>query len=84
MPFYPIVNIKTGEEKELQISIEEWVKWSEENKDDWKRDWSKGCSSPISESGEWREKLVKKNPGWNEVLQKASKSAGSQNKISKI
>jgi len=27
--------------------------------------------------GEWQEKLVKKNPGWNEVLRKASKMPGA-------
>jgi hypothetical protein len=75
MPLYPIVNIKTGEEKELQISIEEWVKWSEENKDDWKRDWSKGGSSPISEVGDWRNKT---SDGWNDVLRKVGTVPGSK------
>lgn len=83
MPFYPIVNIKTGEEKSLQMSIDDWVKWREENKNEWKRDWSKGCAATV-ETGEWKDKLIKKNPGWNEILQKASKAGGSQTKISKI
>lgn len=77
MPIYPIVNIKTGEEDELEISIAEWVKWSEENKDEWKRDWSKGCSTP-GEVGEWKDKLIQKNPGWNDVLGIAAKMPGSR------
>ena len=32
--------------------------------------------------GEWRDRLVARNPGWNEVLNKASKAPGS--KVSKI
>jgi len=32
--------------------------------------------------GEWRDKLVARNPGWNEVLNKASKAPGS--KVTKI
>ena len=81
MPIYPIVNIKTGEEDELEISIAEWVKWSEENKDEWKRDWSKGCATP-GEVGEWKTKLVSKRPGWNEILDKVSRVPGS--KVNKI
>lgn len=77
MPIYPIVNIKTGEENELEMPIAEWVKWSEENKNEWKRDWSKGSASP-GEVGEWRNKLASKHPGWNEVLKSASKAPGSK------
>ena len=28
----------------------------------------------VGEVGEWRDKLRKKNPGWNEVLEKTRKS----------
>jgi hypothetical protein len=31
----------------------------------------------VGEVGEWRNKLVSKNPGWNDVLEKASKAPGS-------
>lgn len=74
MPIYPIVNIKTGEEDELEISIAEWVKWSEENKDEWKRDWSKGCATP-GEVGDWRNKT---SDGWNDVLRKVGTVPGSK------
>ena len=30
------------------------------------------------EVGEWKDKLVNKNPGWNEVLKKASRAPGSR------
>lgn len=82
MAIYPIINKETGEKKEISISVNDIMAWYEKNPE-WVRDWSEGAAA-FAETGEWREKLLKKNPGWNEVLQKASKSAGSQNKISKI
>jgi len=36
----------------------------------------------IGEVGEWQNKLVAKNPGWNEVLGRAAKMPGS--KVKKI
>jgi len=44
MPLYPVVNKKTGEEKELVLSVAEYEKWREENPD-WDRDWVKGVAS---------------------------------------
>ena len=32
----------------------------------------------LGEVGEWKDKLITKNPGWNDVLHKASKSPGSR------
>ena len=32
----------------------------------------------LGEVGEWRDKLITKNPSWNDVLYKASKSPGSR------
>ena len=75
MPTYPIKNLKTGEEKELHMSMKEYCAWRDENPD-WDKDWSKGCAA-AQEVGEWKDKLVNKNPGWNEVLKKASKAPGS-------
>jgi hypothetical protein len=85
LAIYPIINKETGEQKEVSMSVHDWAQWCKDNSQ-WSRDWSDPTSAPsnISEVGEWREKLVKKNPGWNEVLSKAGKSAGSQNKIGKI
>ena len=51
--------------------------WYAEN-DGWERNWAYGCATTTSEVGEWREKLVVKNPGWNDVLGAASKAPGSR------
>ena len=75
MAVYPVVCDKTGEEKVVEMSITEWDEWKQSNPE-WRRDWSKGCASP-GEVGEWRNKLAKKNPGWNDVLKRVSKSPGS-------
>jgi hypothetical protein len=84
LPLYPVINKNTGETKELEMSIFHWGKWKEDNfKDGWDRDWSQGCASP-GETGDWRNKLVSKHPGWNDILHKSSKSAGSKTQISKI
>ena len=78
MPVYPVVNTKTGEQKEVEMSIHDWDQWKKENCD-WIRDWSdpSTCPSP-AEVGEWRDKLINKHPSWNEVLSKASKAPKSQ------
>jgi hypothetical protein len=82
MPTYPVVNKKTGEQKEVTMSYTVWDQWKEENPD-WTRDWSdpSTCPSP-GEVGDWQNKLISKNPGWNDVLHKASKAPGS--KVKKI
>lgn len=78
MPVYPVVNTKTGEQKEVEMSIHNWDQWKNDNPD-WIRDWSdpSTCPSP-GEVGDWKNKLISKNPGWNDVLAKASKSPGSR------
>ena len=78
MATYPVVNTKTGEQKEVAMSIKEWDQWREDNPD-WTRDWSDPSTMPgTGEVGEWKDKLVNKNPGWNEVLKKAAKAPGSR------
>ena len=79
MATYPVVHKKTGEQKEVQMSVHEWSKWCDDNPD-WKRDWSDPNTRPAAaEVGEWRDKLVARNPGWNDVLAKASKAPGAPN-----
>ena len=74
MATYPVVHKETGEQKEVKMSVHEWSKWLEENPE-WTRDWSDPSTAPMStDVGEWRDKLVNKHPGWNEVLNKASKA----------
>ena len=72
MPTYPVKNSKTGEEKELSMSMKAYAEWREENPD-WDKDWSKGCAS-AGEVGDWR---MKTDGGWNEVLHKVSQAPGA-------
>ncbi len=75
MAIYPVYNPETGEKKVIEMSVHDIMDWYENNKP-WSRDWSQGCASP-GEVGEWRDKLIARNPGWNEVLEKASKAPKS-------
>tara|TARA_B100001250_G_C19062092_1_gene470561 strand:- start:29 stop:271 length:243 start_codon:yes stop_codon:yes gene_type:complete len=76
MPTYPLKHKETGEEKELVMTMKEYEEWRKENPE-WDKDWSKGCAS-LGEVGDWRNKLVSKKPGWNDVLHKASQAPGSK------
>ena len=77
MPTYPVKNLKTGEEKELMMSMKAYDEWREENPD-WDKDWSKGCAG-AGEVGDWRDKMSKTHPGWKDVMGqvKKNKSFGS-------
>jgi len=78
MATYPVINKQTGEQKEVKLSVHEWDEWKTDNPE-WERDWSDPTTCPASgEVGEWKDRLVNKNPGWNEVLDKASKAPRSQ------
>ena len=66
MPTYPVKNLKTGEEKELHMSMKDYMAWKEENPD-WDKDWSKGCAG-AGEVGEWRDKMAKTHPGWKDIM----------------
>jgi hypothetical protein len=82
MATYPVINKSTGEQKEVTMSVHEWSQWKTDNPD-WDRDWSDPSTCPGSgEVGEWKDKLISRNPGWNDVLHKASKAPGS--KVKKI
>lgn len=74
-PLYPVKNLKTGEEKELGMTISDYTQWRKDNPD-WDKDWSKGCAA-AQEVGDWRNKLTSKHPSWNDVLLKASKAPKS-------
>ena len=78
MATYPVVNSKTGEQKEVVRSVHDWSKWCDDNPD-WKRDYSDPSTVPgVGEVGEWRDTLRKTKPGWNDVLRKAQKAPGSK------
>ena len=77
MATYPVINKETGEQKEVAMSVTEWSKWCEDNPE-WHRDWSDPSTMPgVGEVGEWKDKLAKTKPGWNDVLRKAQKAPGS-------
>ena len=82
MATYPVINKTTGEQKEVRLSVHEWEQWKTDNPE-WDRDWSDPTTCPSSaEVGEWKDKLIKSKPGWNEVLEKASQAPRS--KVKKI
>ena len=82
MATYPVIHKESGEQKEVSMSITQWDQWKDDNPG-WDRDWSDPSTMPgIGEVGEWQNKLVAKNPGWNEVLGRAAKMPGS--KVKKI
>ena len=77
MATYPVRNTKTGETKEVILSVHDWDKWKEDNPE-WTRDFSDPSTCPgVGEVGEWKDKLVKSKPGWNEVLDRASRQPGA-------
>ena len=77
MATYPVVNTKTGEQKEVMMSVHDWSQWREDNPD-WSRDYSDPSTMPgVGEVGEWKDKLRKSKPGWNEVLDRAGRMPGA-------
>ena len=75
MPTYPVVNQKTGDKKELSMTMAEYSTWRDENPD-WDKDWNAGVAN-LGEVGEIYDKLKKTHPGWNDVHHKASKAPRS-------
>ena len=45
MATYPVVNTKTGEQKEVMMSITQWDQWCKDNPD-WLRDYSDPSTMP--------------------------------------
>ena len=83
MATYPVINKETGEQKEVAMSVHDWDHWKESNPD-WQRHFTPENSPSLGvEVGEWRDKLVNKNPGWGEVLKKADKSGGISSRLAK-
>ena len=77
MATYPVINKKTGEQKEIAMSVHDWDQWKTNNPG-WERDYSDPTTFPgIGEVGDFKDKLKKTHPGWNDVLHKASKAPGS-------
>ena len=76
MPTYPVINKETGEKKELSMTMVEYSNWRDDNPV-CDKDWNAGVAG-LGEVGVWKDKLITKNPSWNDVLHKASKSPGSR------
>jgi len=74
MPTYPVKNNKTGEEKELNLTMANYDQWRKDNPD-WDKDWSKGCAG-AGEVGDWRDKMSKTHPGWKDVMGQVKKNKG--------
>ena len=47
MATYPVVNTKTGEQKEVVMSVTKWDQWCSDNPD-WSRDYSDPSTMPVS------------------------------------
>ena len=75
MPTYPIKNLKTGETKELVMSMKEYDEFRKDNPD-WDKDWSKGCAT-AGAVGDWRDKMSKTHPGWKDVMTKVKSVPGA-------
>ena len=75
MPTYPVINQKTGEKKELSMTMTEYSSWRDDNPD-WDEDWNAGVAN-VGDVGEVYDKLKKTHPGWNDVLHKVSKAPKS-------
>ena len=68
MATYPVVNTKTGEQKDVVLSVHDWDQWKDDNPD-WTRDWSDPSTCPASgEVGDWRDKMAKTHPGWKDIM----------------
>ena len=81
MATYPVKNIETGETKEVIMSVHDWDQWKTDNPQ-WQRDFSDPTTCPgVGEVGEWRDKLVNKNPGWGDILKSAEKSGGISGRL---
>ena len=76
MATYPVRNKETGETKDVVMSVHAWDQWREDNPD-WERYYTPDNAPGVGEVGEWKDKLRKSKPGWNDVLQRAQKMPGS-------
>ena len=73
MPTYPVKNLKTGETKEIVMTMKQYDQWRKDNPD-WDKDWNAGVAS-TQEMFRWTGAAA--SSGWNEVLDRASKQPGS-------
>lgn len=60
------------------MSVHDWDQWKSDNPE-WERYYTPENAPKFGEVGDFQNKLVKNHPGWNEVLEKASKQPGARN-----
>ena len=85
MATYPVVNNKTGDRKEVVMSVMDWDKWKEDNPD-WIRDYSDPTTMPglgIESVGDWQDKLNKRHPSWNQIVKKSEKAGGISGRLAR-
>ena len=56
MAIYPVKNSKTGEMKELQMTLAQYEEWRD-NHPDWDKDWQAGVGKVVSGVGDYQDKL---------------------------
>ena len=59
MAIYPVKNLKTGEMRELQMTLAQYEEWRDSNPD-WDKDWNAGVCDAVSGVGDYQDKLVSK------------------------
>lgn len=79
MATYHVIHKETKETQIIECSVHNIMDWYADNPG-WSRDWSYGVAAVTSEVGEWKDKLRKSKPGWNDVLGKAVKATGGKNR----
>ena len=80
MATYPVKNKTTGETKDVVMSVHAWDQWCADNPD-WERYYTPTNAPGFGEVGEWKDKLIKSKPGWNEVLEKAQNAPSARQKF---
>jgi len=66
MPTYPVKNTKTGETKELSMSMTQYEQWRKDNPD-WDKDWMAGVGGTTYGT-------PKMDDGFKEVMSKVQKA----------
>ena len=56
MPMYSVKHLKTGEQKEMTMTISQYDEWRKDNPD-WDKDWMAGVASAVSGVGDYQNKL---------------------------
>ena len=66
MPTYPVKNLKTGETKEIVMTMKQYDQWRKDNPD-WDKDWQAGVGGHMYGT-------PKMDDGFKEVMSKVQKA----------